>query len=311
MAKSPLLRRWAKTLLLSMPRNVRILLKFYLELGYPPRLRPPQSFNEKITKRKLLPPHPAYTVLSDKLQVRDYVATAIGAEYLVELIGVYDDPDPAIFTALERDAVAKTTHASGDAQLFFAGDTDSVRWKCEQLRKSLRCDYGRESDETWYSNVKRQVIVETMLRDEGGSLPLDYKFHVFRKNGHQRLILQVDYDRFDRHNRTLYDQSLEILPFSLKYPNVFRTIEPPENINEMFDISMRLAGELDYVRVDLYNVSGRIYFGELTLGHGSGLERFTPRKFDHLVGALWEFDARAPSIGSKRLSSNTNAVVPT
>ena len=128
-----------------------------------------------------------------------------------------------------------------------------------------------------------RIIAEKYMEDESGELR-DFKFFCF--DGHVD-CLQVDYDRFIEHHRNIYDTEWNLLPFSIKYPSKEGTvIEKPKKLDKMLNIAQKLSLGIPHVRVDLYNIAGKIYFGELTFFHGSGFEQFSPSEWNMKFGEL-------------------------
>jgi hypothetical protein len=124
---------------------------------------------------------------------------------------------------------------------------------------------------------------------QDGKLPEDYKFHVFDTGPNaSRVILQIDYDRQTHHSRAFYDESLQRLELEIKYPGNNREINGLiKNIDRMFELARCLGEGFGYSRIDLYNLDGDIRFGEMTFGHGSGLESFRPLQADYEWGSYW------------------------
>ena len=111
----------------------------------------------------------------------------------------------------------------------------------------------------------------------------DYKIFCF--DGKPKFI-QVDFDRFSDHKRNIYDLEWNLINLSIKYPNdPAKVISKPSNIDSMIDIAKQLSEGFPEIRVDLYSVCGRTFFGELTLFHGSGFEKFSPISFEELFGS--------------------------
>lgn len=269
------------------PVAIRVKLLGFYHLGYWFDLDNPKTFNEKINKRKLENVNDRFVLCSDKAKSRDYVRSLIGEEYLIPVIYIGDTLTSQQLKDYGDNIVVKATHNSG---YVFIVNGESVDYSSitESVLKSFNSDFGKKTDELWYSKIKPQVIVEKLLIKEDGSQPEDYKFHVFNSNGNIKIILQVDYDRFTNHNRTFYDDSLNILDFSIKYKNNKRMLLRPKNFELMLELVKKLSVDFDYVRVDLYNVDGEIYFGELTFAHESGFGKFDSLASDKLLGSYWK-----------------------
>src|SRR5690606_7862862 len=135
---------------------------------------------------------------------------------------------------------------------------------CISIKKQLSMDYGARSGEGWYSKIDRKVLIEKRIGLKNKEL-LDYKFHVFSQGAGKEpiVIVHVDFARQSAHRRSYFDVDLNLLPFRVLYAQGDMAIEKPTNYELMVDIAKKLAEPFSYVRVDLYNVEGKIFFGEL------------------------------------------------
>ncbi len=164
-------------------------------------------------------------------------------------------------------------------------DWDSVVKEC---RLWLRTNVYREGREWQYKNIPPKIVVERLLVDSDGNMPLDYKFHCF--DG-QIATIQVDLDRQTNHCRNFYDVEWSRLPFTWSvcvgdkplWPQG-RDIEKPAELGEVVAMTEKLAQAFPYVRMDWYIVGGRIFFGEATFHHGGGYERILPFEWDKALG---------------------------
>ena len=247
-----------------------------------------QSLNEKIQYLKLYGYEPLHKIVADKYKVREYVENKIGQSYLIPLLASSKLPDSILMKNLPNSFVMKANHSSGQVKVIHDKNNEDIEELIDTCKAWLSEDYYSFSKEPQYKNIERRIIFEKLIADEAGNLPFDYKFHCF--NGHVEFI-QVDVDRFSNHKRCFYNRNWERLPFNWspwkngkeKFP-LSEDIHAPKNINEMIVIAEKLASEFNYVRIDLYNCNEKIYFGEITLHHGSGWERFTPLKYDKYYG---------------------------
>lgn len=272
-----------KMILRMLPKKIRVNVEFYYYVGYWPNIKAPKTFNEKINNRKMSLSDPIFSLCSDKYKVRDYVESKVGRKYLIPLKFYGELISKETLDSIDGDFVVKTTHDSGSVQIIKKSLGYKAREVIDKVNLSLEKDFGKLVDESWYSDIKPRVIIEELLVKKDGSQPEDYKFHVFN----DKVILQIDYDRFSDHSRSFYDEKLNLLPFGIKYKNKMKKIKELNGFNEMLHVAKKLASDFDYVRVDLYNVDGEIYFGELTFAHGSGYERFSDKKYDILLGKYW------------------------
>ena len=245
-------------------------------------LENPKTFNEKLQWLKLNNRNPEYTKMVDKYEAKKYVANIIGEEHIIPIIGVWDKFEDIDFKGLPNQFVLKCTHDTGG--LIICKDKEKINLKevKKKINKSLKRNfyyYGRE----WpYKNVKPRIIAEKYMVDESGVELKDYKIFCF--DGKAKFIL-VDFGRFSDHYRNIYDLDWNLLDLKIKFPiNAEHQIEKPVNLNEMIELAEKLSKNIPHVRVDFYNVRGKIYFGELTFFHGSGFTKIEPEEWDEKIG---------------------------
>lgn len=243
----------------------------------------PQTFNEKLQWLKLYDRKPEYTTMVDKYRVRKYIAEKLGEEYLIPLLGVWDDPEEIDFDKLPNQFVLKCNHNSGLGMCICKDKTKlDIKKVKKDLRKGLKQDYYLTGREWPYKNVPRRVIAEKYMVDESGTELKDYK--VFNYNGEPRLI-EVDYGRFTKHMRNLYSTDWDYIEGEIEFPtDQAHSIPRPEKLEEMLELSRKLSVGIPHVRTDFYSINGRIYFGEMTFYHGSGMEHFRPEELGEKLG---------------------------
>jgi len=250
----------------------------------------PQTFNEKIAYKMLFDRRPLLTRVADKAQARDCVAQRIGAGYLTQLYQLCRSPQEIDWQALPRSFVVKANHGSGmNAIVANKSEVDRARL-AGALQHWLGINYYYSCRREWcYRDIVPSLLVEEFLTDVDGRAPMDYKFYVF--DG-RPAYLQLDFDRFAEHRRNLYDRALRRLNARLRYPSSDERFDFPPNVEEMFALASRLGEGFDFVRVDLYNVRGRIVFGELTHYPEEGRGVFDPPEYDGIFGAQWQIPER-------------------
>lgn len=243
----------------------------------------PETFNDKLQWLKLYDRNPLYTKLVDKYEVREYIADTIGKEYLIPIIGVYNEFSEINFNDLPEKFVLKCTHDSGGVSIITNKDDLNYQLLKTKFEELLRRNYYYTKREWPYKNIKPRIICEKYMVDESGKELKDYKLFCF--NGEPRLI-QVDYDRFVNHKRNMYDSDWNFIPFSNQYPSDSNVaIKEPLQLNNMLDLARILAKDYPHVRVDFYSIDEKIYFGEMTFFHESGFAKFSPEKYDYILGS--------------------------
>ena len=264
--------------------------KLYLQVMYIANmwkilnLKNPKTFNEKLQWLKLYDRKPEYTMMVDKYRVREYIAKTIGEEYLIPLLGVWEDPDDIDFDALPDQFVLKPTHASGNV-LICRDKTTLNQNECRRMMKQwLKREYFWNAREWPYKKVKPRIVAEKMIDDK----IVDYKFFCF--NGEPRLLyLSKGLEDHATASISFFDLELNRLPFQRSDFQPFKD-EPikPENYEEMLGIARKLAEGFTFIRVDLYSVDGKTYFSELTYYPCAGYMPFEPTEWDYKLGGWIE-----------------------
>jgi hypothetical protein len=252
-------------------------------VNHPPNLDNPTKFSEKLQWLKLYYRDPLMTQCADKYSVREYVSQRGYEDILNKLIAAYVNVDDIDIKSLPERFVLKGSH--GSAWNIICKNKREINWASWRLimkswMKQNLYWYGRE----WvYKDIKPRIVCEEYIEDRTGNL-LDYKFFCF--NGEVKFV-QVDVGRYSKRNyRNYYNAEWEILPFSKEVPNNPDIVVPkPANFSKMIEIAIQLSKPFPFVRVDLYNVEGKIYFGELTFFPASGSPNFNPVEYDEIVGS--------------------------
>ena len=268
-----------------MPDREYLQRRFRAELGRSLNLDSPQTFNEKLQWLKLYNRKPEYTVMVDKYKVREYIAQTLGEEYLIPLLGVWDDPDEIDFDALPDQFVLKCNHNSGSGMCICKNKSklDIPKVK-EELRKGLKENYYIRHREWPYKDVPRKIIAEKYMVDASGDLK-DYKFYCF--DGAMKFLM-INSDRnSDKPTKADYfDRDFNWLDFTWGYSHAEVHPEKPEQFEKMVAIAEKLSKGLPHIRVDLYECNGQIYFGELTFFDGSGFDKIEPLEWDYKIGRM-------------------------
>jgi len=266
-----------------------------------PDLVHPKRFNEKIQHRKLYDRNPLLTQLQDKYRARDYVTARVGEQYLAKNYLATDNPGSIDFSALPEQFVLKANHGCG-WNIFIKDklkvDPVATRIQIENwLGENYYFDYWLE----WaYKDIKPLVLAEEYLGAETNEFPMDYKFRCFDGVAQILLITQTlkpsgyirwgtyefQNSRWVKINRPVYrgEQPADDSPDPDRLP---------ANIAEMTAVAQKLAEGIDYVRVDMFNLGGRIVFGEFTLYDGGG---YLPLQdeFDFAWGQKWKLTSQLP-----------------
>lgn len=259
--------------------------KYRLVMGRDLNLENPQTFNEKIQWLKIHERNYFYTKLVDKYEVKDYLAQKIGRDYIIPTIGcAYEKFDDIDFDKLPGQFVVKCTHDSGGLVICKDKAFFDKKEAKKKINRALRRNYYYSSREWPYKNVKPRIIVEKYMEEMGEDELIDYKVMCF--GGKAKMIFTCS-ERFgDGLKVTFFDLAWHKLPFKRHYPVSKKNIPKPKNLKKMIELSEKLADGMTFVRIDWYEINGRLYFGEYTFYPGSGMEEFTPEEWDRKLGDM-------------------------
>ena len=245
----------------------------------------PGSYTEKIAFSKLYCATEEKIRLTDKFLVREWVAQKIGEEYLTPLLGVYKSFNEIDFSKLPDDFVLKCNHDSGSTTLIHKKNFDYKKLK-HKYDLFMKRNFAYYMFEMHYKNIQPCIMVEELLTDGDSGGIKDYKFMCF--NG-EPVFCWVDSGRFTEHKRTIYDMNWQPQEFKQRdYAQEVLTC--PKQFNELKHIAKVLSQGIDQVRVDLYEVNGKIYFSEMTFTNGGGYEKISPSSWDKKLGQMWKLD---------------------
>ena len=276
------------------PDSIMLRIQYRLKMGFWPDFKQPKRFTEKLQLYKMKYRNPIMSQCVDKYDVRKYVEGKGLGHILNKLYGVYDSAEEIDFDYLPNKFVIKSTTGGGGLKVIVVKDKSQC--DLEDIRRKVAAwgmhrqgavSSGRE----WaYSGMGRtRIIIEQYLEDstqvKEGALS-DYKMMFF--NGRFK-SLWIDKDRYTDHHRGFWDEHLDFLYEVSSDHDTFATPPSlPTNIQEMICVGEKLSKDFPYARIDLYNVEGRIYFGEITFYPWSGYVKFHPDEFDFTLGSYFE-----------------------
>jgi hypothetical protein len=250
----------------------------------------PRRFTEKIQWRKLFDLDPRFSILSDKLAVRDFIAERIGGEQLTPLLWAGDDPDAIPLETLEPPYLVKSTHASGHVLRVTSRDKLDIEAARKEFRTWLATDFGGSLDEPGYGFVPRRLIVERMVARPDGSFPIDRKLWVF--GGRVKVVQTLFSDGSRNRHAAFHDRDWRRIPWFLLSPPDPGPFPAPARLDDLLAIAERLGTGFEFVRVDCYDGDDRIWVGEITLYVYSGHVPFTPDEADYVLGSYWHIRRR-------------------
>lgn len=270
-----------RNLLNWVPDKTFIKISYRLNMRKKLNLKNPKTYTEKLQWLKLYDRNPKYTSLVDKYEVRKYVENRIGGRYLIPILGAWDDPEKIDFDALPDQFVLKCNHDSGGVVICKDKAQFNQEKAVEFLKHRLKINFFYRAREWPYKNIKRKVIAEKYMVDESGYELKDYKFFCF--DGVCRAAF-IAVDRGVDTKFDFYDTEFNHLPIKCGHENADKEIKKPQSWDLMIQLAEKLSVGIPQVRVDLYDVYGHVYFGELTFFHYGGKKPFEPEEWDYKFG---------------------------
>jgi len=273
-----------KSILKFLPDEVYLGLLYRIRIKKKLNLKNPKSFNEKIQWLKIHDRKPIYTKYVDKFEVKKIIEKKIGKQYVIPTIGIWDTFDEIDFGLLPDQFVLKCTHDSGGLVVCKDKSKFDVKKARKKINRSLKTNFYWVGREWPYKNIKPKIIAEKYMKDDNYEDLQDYKLMCFSGKVKCTFICS-DRNSKDGLKVTFYDRKWNQMPFERHYPKSTTIHNKPICYNEMVELAERLSDGIPFVRVDFYEINGKVYFGELTLYPGGGLEEFTPQKYDMILGS--------------------------
>lgn len=265
-----------------LPERWALSLLYYKSHHRWPDLDHPRAMSEKVVAMRLAdPPFERY---ADKLRVKDWVASKIGAEHVIPTLWSGKRLPPREQRDWPLPFIIKTNNGcGGHVVVRDKPDWDSIE---EDVEREIARDYAKVTGEHFYGRIDPMLLVEPLIG--GNELPNDYKFFMF--SGRLGMILIVtDRANPEGHRETYFHPDFTPWKRSKVRPSDPEVLDRPDGLDEMIDIAEKLSQGFAFVRVDLYREDGQTYFGEMTFYSAAGLLRIEPAEEDYKLGALWEW----------------------
>lgn len=253
------------------------------KMGKRLNLDSPKTFNEKLQWIKLYDRKPIYTTMVDKYEVKKYVSDIIGEEYIIPTLGVWDKFEEIDFERLPNQFVLKCTHDSGGLIIVKDKGNFDINKAKKKINHCMRRNYYINTREWPYKNVKHRIIAEPYLEDSHDESMHDYKFFCF--NGEAKYVL-VCTNRETSLKETFFDTRWNKAPFKREKHDEDAGIKKPINLDTMIKFANKLSEKHSFIRVDFYEIDGKVFFGELTFFPSGGMAGFSPDKWDLNLGEL-------------------------
>ena len=269
-----------------LPDALYLRIFYFATTGRMLHLKNPKGYNEKLQWLKLHARNPAYRELVDKLALREHIKACLGEDYLFPLLGQWRTFDEIDFSTLPEQFVLKCNHDSGSTKVITnksAMTQEEKRLLKAHFDRKMKHDFYYAGREYPYKGIQRYILAEQLMVDESDpshSLE-DYKFFCF--DGEPKLMF-VATDRSTDCRFDFFDMDFNHLDIQNIHPNADKPIQKPEKFEEMKQIAAKLSKGMRQVRIDLYELNGRIYFGEYTFFHGGGFRLFEPEEWERRLG---------------------------
>lgn len=281
----------SRQLLNWMPDEMFIKLLYRFHEGKKINLDNPTLLNEKLQWLKLYDHNPKYTMMVDKYKVKEYVRELIGEEYIIPTLGVWDNAKKIEFGKLPNQFVLKTNHDSHSLVICKNKEDFDYKSAIKKLNKSLKRNgfwYGRE----WpYKNVEPLVLAEQFIQNRDGSSLVDYKFYCY---GGKPIYFMCSYGEAEHNAKNhKFDMNLKSIDHLFKKKPAIdeKDVTIPDNIDQMISIVEKLCKGYQHIRIDLYNVDGHIYFGEMTFYSSAGLINIYSQDYSNYLASLIDIHA--------------------
>ncbi|MEE3333359.1 MAG: ATP-grasp fold amidoligase family protein [Ruminococcus sp.] len=260
---------------------------YWANMGKKLNLDNPQTYNEKLQWLKLYNRKKEYTKLVDKYEAKKIVADIIGDQYIIPTLGVWKNFGDIDFNSLPNQFVLKTTHDSGGVVICRDKETFDIEKAKRIIEKSQKNNFYLMGREWPYKDVEPRIIAEEYKEDAKTEELRDYKFFCF--NGSAKALFIASDRQSDSETKfDFFDMDFNHLDFTNGHPNADVYPDPPEKLKLMQELAEKLSVGFPHVRVDFYEVNGKVYFGELTFFHWSGIVPFDPEEWDYKFGSMIE-----------------------
>lgn len=268
------------------PDELYLRVKYYLRMGKKLHLRHPVTYNEKLQWLKLYGRTPINTIMADKYLVKQYIVDKLGRDdYVIPLLGVWDSPEEIDFELLPDKFVLKCNHNSGRGMCICKDKSQlNIDLVKKELRIGIKENYFLRSRENAYKGIHPKIIAEAFMEDSTTNDLRDYKFFCF--NGEPKVLFVATGRELGEHEVKFdfFDMDYQHLPITNGHPNAFPYPKKPTTFETMKILAAQLSKGLPHVRVDFYEVNGRVYFGEFTFSHWGGMTPFEPEEWDKIFG---------------------------
>lgn len=267
------------------PDAVYLKIAFRLSMKQRLNLKDPKTFSEKQQWLKMHDRNPDYTRMVDKYEAKNYIAQRAGEAYVIPTYGVWERFEDIDFDSLPDQFVLKCTHDSGGLVICRDKAKLDMNKARKNIQESLKRNYYWLSREWPYKNVKPRIIAEKLMSDEKQQTSLvDYKFYCF--NGEPKFMYISEGLEDHRTARISFvNMDWTPAPFQRTDYTPFEQLPPkPEHFDTMVELARQFSKGIPFLRVDMYEIGGKLYFSELTFFPTSGYTHIKPELWDRRIG---------------------------
>ncbi len=269
-----------------LPDELYLRIFYFATTGRYLNLKNPRTFCEKQQWLKLHDRHPEYRILADKLRVRKHIRETLGKGHCFPLLGCWHSFDEIDFDKLPEQFALKCNHDSGSTKVIknkSALTEDDFKNLKKFYDNRMKHDFFYAGREYPYKGIRRCIIAEKLMvsKEHPEASIEDYKFFCF--NGVPKVMF-IATDRNTDCKFDFYDMDFNHLDIVNIHPNSGKVLEKPKMFEKMKEIAAKLSKGMKFVRIDLYELNGRIYFGEYTFYHGGGFRLSKPEEWEIRMG---------------------------
>lgn len=271
-------------------RRLLIQQRYFRKFGRFVNFADPKSYREKTNYRKLYGNLPLYARLADKHRVREFVAERVGTQILTPQYGVYDQLTPEVFDTLPDQFIIKANHGCKWNQVVVDKSKLDIPATVKRFNKLMKRRYGLSKGEFHYALIEPKIVIEK-LHITDGEMPVDYLFYCFNNSRgfEYGLCVEIRDTKRDFH----VDENWNVLDSRATSEEIER-YSRPANFDQLLSAAKSLSAGFDFVRVDLYNVAGQVYFGEMTFTPSAGLHKIINPQRDALRNHQWQLARENP-----------------
>ncbi len=265
------------------PTKPYLKMVYRIKTGKKLNLKNPIGFNEKLNWLKVNDVHLEYTNHVDKIKVRDIINEKLGEDICFPLLGAWEKYEDIDFDTLPEKFVLKCNHDSGSVKIVKDKSTINHEEFAKFFKSRLKMNPYAIGREYPYKDVKPMIMAEKYMVPEGASDIEDYKFFCF--NGKPEIMF-IATERSIDCKFDFFDMDFNHLDIETIHPQSGKEIAKPALFQQMKEVATKLSAGMKFVRIDLYEIDGKIYFGEFTFFHGGGFWLFTPDEWEKKLGDL-------------------------